>query len=75
MANDDSARIKTDIQPLFATPVAFASQPNTKLVSAALREIIHQVPDVVLMFPSWLSHKVQPYTGKGARNSIAMNLS
>ena len=73
MANDDTARTKIDIQPLFATPVAFASLPNAEVVSAALRRIIRPVSGAVLIFSSWLSHKVRPYTGTG--NSIAMNLS
>ncbi len=40
MATDDSARTKINIQPLFATPVAFASLPNAEAVSAALRTTI-----------------------------------
>jgi len=75
MANDDTARTKIDIQPLFATPVAFASLPNAEVVSAALRRIIRPVSGAVLIFSSWLSHKVRPYTGTGTRNSITMNLS
>lgn len=38
-------------------------------------EIIAPVPGAVLMFPSWLSHAVRPYTGSGTRISIAINLS
>ncbi|MDP7462577.1 MAG: putative 2OG-Fe(II) oxygenase, partial [Alphaproteobacteria bacterium] len=29
----------------------------------------------ILMFPSWLSHAVRPYTGTRQRISIAFNLS
>lgn len=38
-------------------------------------ELISPVPGMILMFPSWLSHAVRPYTGDGTRISIAINLS
>ena len=38
-------------------------------------EMITPAAGTMLMFPSWLSHAVRPYTGDGVRISIAINLS
>ncbi len=38
-------------------------------------EMVAPVAGTMLMFPSWLSHAVRPYTGDGVRISIAINLS
>jgi hypothetical protein len=38
-------------------------------------EMIQPVAGTVMMFPSWVSHAVRPYTGSGTRISIAINLS
>lgn len=38
-------------------------------------ELVGPVAGTMLMFPSWLSHAVRPYTGDGVRISIAINLS
>lgn len=38
-------------------------------------EMISPAAGTMLMFPSWLSHAVRPYTGDGVRISIAINLS
>ncbi len=40
MTSDDSARTKIDVQPIFATPVAFAPLPNADAVNATLRETV-----------------------------------
>lgn len=32
-------------------------------------------PGLLLIFPSWLSHSVSPYTGEGMRISVAINLA
>jgi uncharacterized protein (TIGR02466 family) len=38
-------------------------------------ESISPQPGSVLMFPSWVSHAVRPYSGDGTRISVAINLS
>ncbi|NNE84792.1 MAG: hypothetical protein HKN28_12570 [Alphaproteobacteria bacterium] len=38
-------------------------------------EMISPAAGTMLMFPSWLSHAVRPYSGDGVRISIAINLS
>lgn len=38
-------------------------------------EMISPAAGNMLMFPSWLSHAVRPYTGDGVRISVAINLS
>lgn len=38
-------------------------------------EMISPAAGNLLMFPSWLSHAVRPYSGDGVRISIAINLS
>ena len=37
-------------------------------------ESISPQPGSVLMFPSWISHAVRPYSGDGTRISVAINL-
>jgi uncharacterized protein (TIGR02466 family) len=39
------------------------------------KERIKPEPGLLLMFPSWLNHYVNPFHGKGERISIAFNLS
>jgi uncharacterized protein (TIGR02466 family) len=36
---------------------------------------IRPVPGLLLMFPAWLQHYVNPYKGKGTRISIAFNVN
>lgn len=38
-------------------------------------EVISPQAGTMVMFPSWVSHAVRPYTGDSVRISIAMNLS
>ena len=38
-------------------------------------EMISPAAGTMVMFPSWVSHAVRPYTGDGVRISIAINLS
>lgn len=38
------------------------------------RYLIEPIPGLMVMFPSWLSHFVHPFFGKGARISIAFNI-
>lgn len=44
-------------------------------ISMGASETIQPVAGTVMMFPSWVSHAVRPYTGEGTRISIAINLS
>ncbi|MBO6784465.1 MAG: 2OG-Fe(II) oxygenase [Alphaproteobacteria bacterium] len=44
-------------------------------VSMGASETIQPAQGTVMMFPSWVSHAVRPYTGEGTRISIAINLS
>jgi hypothetical protein len=38
-------------------------------------EVVRPVPGTLVLFPSWLSHAVRPYTGDAVRISIALNLT
>jgi uncharacterized protein (TIGR02466 family) len=44
-------------------------------LSIGASEVINPAAGTMVMFPSWLSHAVRPYTGGGTRISIAFNLS
>lgn len=44
-------------------------------LSAGVSELIVPRAGLLVMFPSWLSHQVRPYTGGEVRISIAMNFS
>ncbi len=57
---------------MYAPLLAFAV-PGGQSVGAS--ELIRPVAGMLVMFPSWLSHGVRPYTGSGMRISIAMNLT
>ena len=39
------------------------------------REFVENVPGRMLLWPSWLKHMVHPYSGEGARVSIAFNVT
>ena len=43
--------------------------------SSGASELVSPAAGNMLMFPSWVSHAVRPYTGDGLRISIAINLS
>ncbi len=57
---------------MYAPLLAFAT-PDGRSVGAS--ELISPRAGRLMMFPSWLSHGVRPYTGQLVRISIAMNLS
>ncbi len=39
------------------------------------REFVENVPGRMLLWPSWMKHMVHPYSGEGARVSIAYNVT
>jgi uncharacterized protein (TIGR02466 family) len=57
---------------MYAPLLAFAVPGGT---SVGASELVGPVSGTLMMFPSWLSHGVRPYTGPMVRISIAMNLS
>ena len=57
---------------MYAPMLAFAT-PGGQSVGAS--ELIRPRSGMMLVFPSWLSHAVQPYRGTATRISIAMNMS
>lgn len=58
------AMYRPDLVPNVAGGAAFGASK-----SISLR------PGTAIMFPSWVSHAVRPYTGDGTRISVAINLS
>jgi len=61
------------VAPAMFRPDLVPNVPNGASFGAS--EIISPTAGTLLMFPSWLSHAVRPYTGGGSRISIAMNFS
>lgn len=57
---------------MYAPKLAFAV-PGGQSVGAS--ELLHPKSGLLVLFPSWLSHAVRPYTGERMRISIAFNLS
>lgn len=57
---------------MYAPNLAFA-MPGGQSVGAS--ELIRPKAGLLVLFPSWLSHAVRPYTGDRMRISIAFNLS
>ena len=57
---------------MYAPALAFAVPGGQ---SCGASELVTPRSGMVLMFPSWLSHAVRPYTGGGTRISIAFNFS
>ena len=60
------------VAPAMYAPLLAFAVPGGRSVGAS--ELIRPVAGMLMMFPSWLSHGVRPYTGPGVRISIAMNL-
>jgi uncharacterized protein (TIGR02466 family) len=79
IADDPSLGGQFEIQdPRGVAPAMFRPDlvPNVPGgASFGASEIISPTAGTMVMFPSWLSHAVRPYTGDGVRISVAMNLS
>jgi uncharacterized protein (TIGR02466 family) len=61
------------VAPAMYRPDLAPAAPGCLSIGAS--EVISPAAGTVIMFPSWLSHAVRPYTGGGTRISIAFNLS
>jgi uncharacterized protein (TIGR02466 family) len=61
------------VAPAMYRPEIVPAVPGGSSMGAS--EMINPVAGTVVMFPSWVSHAVRPYTGAGTRISIAINLS
>lgn len=61
------------VAPAMYRPEIVPAVPGGAAMGAS--EMINPVAGTVMMFPSWVSHAVRPYTGAGTRISIAINLS
>jgi uncharacterized protein (TIGR02466 family) len=61
------------VAPAMYWPEIVPAVPGGASMGAS--EMINPVAGTVMMFPSWVSHAVRPYTGAGTRVSIAINLS
>lgn len=77
-ASDPSLGGQFEIQdPRGVAPAMYRPELVPNVAGAAAfgaTEEISPMPGMVLMFPSWLSHGVRPYSGDGTRISIAINL-
>ena len=79
IADDPSLGGQLEIQdprgvaPAMYRPDLVPNVPGGASIGAS--ETISPAAGTMLMFPSWLSHAVRPYTGDGVRISIAINLS
>ena len=61
------------VAPAMYVPLLGFSMPGGR--SAGASELIQPKTGMMIVFPSWLSHGVRPYTGTATRISIATNLS
>lgn len=61
------------VAPAMYWPEIVPAVPGGASMGAS--EMINPVAGTVMMFLSWVSHAVRPYTGAGTRISIAINLS
>ncbi len=61
------------VAPAMYRPEIVPAVPGGASMGAS--EMINPVAGTVMMFLSWVSHAVRPYTGAGTRISIAINLS
>lgn len=61
------------VAPAMLAPELTFAMPGGQSVGAS--ELIRPRPGLLLLFPSWLSHSVRPYRGKGIRVSVAVNLT
>jgi uncharacterized protein (TIGR02466 family) len=79
IADDPSLGGQLEIQdPRGVAPAMYRPDlvPNVSGgASFGASDMINPVAGTMVMFPSWLSHAVRPYTGDGVRISIAINLS
>ncbi len=57
---------------MYAPRLAFAVPGG---LAAGASELIRPQSGLIVLFPSWLSHAVRPYTGERTRISIAYNFS
>lgn len=57
---------------MYAPLLAFKSEGG---LSVGVGELVRPQAGRMILFPSWLSHGVRPYSGTGTRISIAFNLS
>lgn len=61
-------------------PLPMANAPDLKMtiencLTAGLVERVYPLTGMLLLFPSWLIHRVTRYAGSGVRMSIAMNFA
>lgn len=79
IADDPSLGGQLEIQdPRGVAPAMYRPDlvPNVSGgASFGASDMIGPAAGTMVMFPSWLSHAVRPYTGDGVRISIAINLS
>jgi len=61
------------VGPAMLAPELAIKTPGGQSVGA--NEMVRPTAGNLVMFPSWLSHGVRPYTGKDVRISIALNLT
>jgi len=61
------------VAPAMYAPLLAFSTPGG--LSAGASELVRPRPGMLMVFPSWLSHGVRPYTGTATRISVAMNFS
>ena len=61
------------VAPAMYAPLLGFAIPGGR--SAGASELIQPKAGMMVVFPSWLSHGVRPYTGTATRISIAINLS
>lgn len=61
------------VAPAMYRPEIVPAVPGGAAMGAS--ELVQPIAGTVMMFPSWVSHAVRPYTGEGTRISIAINLS
>lgn len=61
------------VAPAMYAPLLAINVPGGQSVGAS--ELVRPKAGMMIIFPSWLSHGVRPYTGNGTRISIAFNLS
>ena len=61
------------VGPAMLAPDLAIRTPGGQSIGAS--EVVRPVAGNLVMFPSWLSHGVRPYSGKDTRISIALNLT
>lgn len=61
------------VAPAMYRPDLVPNVPGGTAIGAS--EVLSPAAGTMVMFPSWVSHAVRPYTGNAVRISIAINLS